>query len=674
MNPVTQAKKPQEIATINSETKKIPRVIYTEKEEEQLGIILAHADDAATQKRQKYIELDDMDYENWYIKAKKNSQAYIKPKLNDEDVQVVTGTSREKGNTVVATLLSYNLEADITAYDEFDNENRELGQSMEKMVRKSRELELPRYEVKRPLIYAELVNQGTVGVRETWDEYSIPDKELEKTSYSEDNVAFDKIKWKERLNKVYAFCNTTLLTGLEMYPGNIRQYFMELQPFFITRKVITYVEAKSMFGGWERFKYVSDMFTPNTDLDRDITYDDYQMIETEVKLVEFVMYYDKWTNTFQMLLNGIMMLPTGFPLSALTGVCEYPIAKGDGEMISPNFFFSRGIGAKTRMDQAMMDEMFKMMIIKTRKSYKPPMANKSNQDLGPNIYMPGKIIKGLDIDKLSPIGDTGGVTAAEFNMINFVKEVIDGKSMSSIMEGQAPAAQATARQLIMQKEQSMTKLGNIMLGIINLENRMAWLRIYNILKHWTEAIDKKVVTTRDGVEQSVNVYKTISVKDTIENGREGERIIDLTEDVPHENQVEAEEDLLSEVRNKPIRKTYINPKMLANLKYSWQVHITPTEKNTDDLKASMFEEFVTKALTVFAPAGKMPNIDYLGDRFAEVNDEDPDQVWMQQDAAGPQQGGLPPGAVPPQGQIPAQVAAGAQGPPKPSLNTVAQGA
>lgn len=625
MNPVDYKKKSKVIETVNDDGKKIPRVEYNKKEKEQLAMIQIDADHAATQKQQRYIELDDMDYETWYVKAKKASQAYIRPKENEEDVKVVTGTTREKGNTIVSMLLGYNLECDITAFDEDDNENRELGDAMEKMVRKSRELELPRYDVKKPLIYNELVYQGNAFVRESWDEYSMPEKELEKMEWSE-KVELDKIKWKERIDKVYAFCNTTLLTGLEVYPGNIRQYFMELQPYVITRKVITYSEAKSMFSGWERFKYVSDMFTPNTDLERNINYDDYQMIETEVKLVEFVQYYNKWTNTYQILLNGTLMLPVGFPMSAITGVCEYPISKGDGEMISPNFFFSRGIGAKTKMDQAILDEMFKMMIIKTRKSYKPPLANKGNYDIGPSVYMPGKIFKNIDPDKLKPIGDNLGVTPAEFDMTRFVKEIIDGKSISPIMEGQAPDRQVTARQIIEQKQQSMMKLGGIMLGILNLEQRMAWMRIYNILRHWTDVIDTRISGVKGGVE---NMYRTISVEDTLENGRKGEKIIDFTENIPTDEQVLAEEDLLSDIRNKPVRKVYIHPKMLRNLKYKWNVLIVPTEKNSDHLKAAVFEEFLTKVFTLFLPVGKVPNIDYLADRFAQVNNEDADQVWQQ---------------------------------------------
>ena len=103
------------------EEKEIKQVKYSDKELEQRGRIVKEADNARNQRMQSYMELDDMTYEEWYEGAKKASQAYIKPKENEEDVRVVTGTTREKGNTVVSTLLSYNLECDITAFDDDDH-------------------------------------------------------------------------------------------------------------------------------------------------------------------------------------------------------------------------------------------------------------------------------------------------------------------------------------------------------------------------------------------------------------------------------------------------------------------------------------------------------------------------------------------------------------------------
>ena len=604
--------------------KLIPRVKYTDAEKDQLSKIRNDCSNAAEQRSLKYIEFDGMDYETWYDKSKKASQGYIEPKINDEDVRVVTGTTREKGNILVNTFLNYNLEPDVTAYDDNDVEVAELGEVVEKMIRKSRRLEFPDWEVKRPMAYLEFVGQGNVHVEECWDGFSIPEKDLENFDWAE-GVDPKKIKWKKRLNKIYYECNTHIINGTDVFPGNARQFFMEMQPFMVLRRTLSLSAAQGMYENWERFKsvpkYAQDFVSK---MDTGQQYDDFQMIETDVDLVEEIRYFNKWTNEYQIMLNGVMMLPEGFPLSALIGLCEYPIAKGDCEPISVNFYWSRGVGSKLKTDQAMIDEMYKMMIIKTRKSYKPPLSNMTGQKIGTSIHLPGTIFEGLDPEKIKQIGEANGVTPAEFNMMQFVQGIIDEKSTSPSFEGQAPDTRATARQIIEQQQRSMVKIGIAILGIINLENRLAWLRLYNILKHWTDAQDQRISGAKAGIKAK---YRTIDMEDTLEDGQQGSRIIEFTEDMPSEQQVNAEADLISYKRKKNVQLHKINPKELKNLKYRWEINTIPTEKNTSDLKAALFSDYMKETLAIFAPLGKVPNIDYLADRHALVNQEDPNRIW-----------------------------------------------
>ena len=605
--------------------KQTPRVKYTEAELEQRGRIMEECTDAANQRSYEYTEFDGMSYEDWYARSKKASQGYIEPKTNDEDVRVVTGTTREKGNILVNTFLNYNFEPDVTAFDDNDVEVAELGEVVEKMIRKSRRLEFPDWEVKKPMVYLELVGQGNVHIEEAWDGFSIPEKEVEAFSW-EEGVDPRKIKWKNKLNKLYYECNTHLINGQDVFPGNVRQFFVELQPYMVLRRTLSYAVASSMYKDWERFKYVPRSFTQElvSEMDTEREYDDYQMLKTDVDLVEEIRYFNKWTNEYQVLLNGVMMLPEGFPLSALIGVCEYPIAKGDCEPISSQFYWSRGVGAKLKTDQAMIDEMYKMMIVKTRKSYKPPISNMTGQRIGASVHLPGTIFEGLDPEKIKQIGDANGVTPAEFNMMQFVQGIIDEKSTSPVFEGQAPDTRATARQIIEQQQRSMIKIGISMLGIINLENRMAWLRLYNILNHWTDAQDTRVDGTRDGVKSK---YRTIDMEDTLDDGQQGSRIIEFTEESVSPDQVNAEADLISYKRKKNVKLHKINPKELKGLKYRWEINTVPTEKNTSDLEAALFSDYMKESLAIFAPLGKVPNLDYLASRHALVNDEDPNQIW-----------------------------------------------
>jgi len=594
-------------------------VPYTEEELKARAGIINDCANAAKQRQLSFAEFDDMTYENWYWKARKAAAAYNEPKENAEDVKVVTGTTREKGNILVNTLLNYNLEADITAYDEDNLKVQELGELVEKMIRKSRRLEMPVWDVKRPLAYLELVSTGNVHVEECWEGYEIPQKQLEKFDWNE-GVNPAKIKWKKLLNKTYYECNSHVMSGLNVFPGNVRQYFVELQPFYVLRNVITRAETDSKYAGWTRLKYVPKNITahivPEMADSEFSSYNDYQMISTDVDQVEEIRYYNKWTNTYQVLLNGVCMLPAGFPLSSILGIEEYPIARGDCEPISIDFYWSRGVGAKNRVPQFLMDEMFRLMVLKTRKSYAPSYGNMTGQKIGQSIYLPSRIFNGLDPDKIKPIGDTSGVTPAEFNMMQFVKQVSDENTTDSIFQGQAPDTKATARQIVEQQQRSMVKIGMAMLGVINLENRMSWLRLYNILSNWTEKQDGR--------------YRKFSIEDTLENGQEGERIVEFTEELPTDEQTMLEEDLYKKKLNRNVRINRINPKILRNVKYRWEINSVPTEKNSSLTKQALYTDFLKETLAIFAPFGYMPNLQYLADRFAIVNNEDPNKVFPQQ--------------------------------------------
>lgn len=674
----------QKTYPLESKDQVVDRVKYTEKELEYRGMVIRKCQHAHNQRAQKWIELDDMDYETWYWKAKKANEAYIEPKKNDEEVKVVTGTTREKSGVLLSTLLNYNLEADITAYDDNDTASEELGWLMEAMVRKSRDLERPMYEEKRALIYKELVGQGNCFIEEQYMEYEIKEKEIEDLEWGE-GIDPKKIKWKEKLTKVYGYCNSKQINGLDLFAGNMREYFIELQPYIIIRRRLSRAEAEMLYSNWERWKYVPMELTNEVNTDDEDDYNDYQMIETEVDFVEEIRYMDKWNNEYMIMLNGVMMLPVGFPLSAMLGVCEYPVVKGDADPISSNFFYSRGVAAKTRMDQALVDEMYKMMIVKTRRSFKPPLGNMTGHTIGPEVFMPGKIIKGLNTEKLKPIFDSAGVTPAEFNMFQFVKGVIDQKTVAPIMEGQAANKGATAREVVEQKQQSMIKIGLPMLGVINMEKRLAWLRIYNILRNWTKPVDTRLEEVKEGIKEESDVYRTLDIDTEFENGENGKARIDMVDKEPQQpgqpfnakknfrtpEMLMAEEDFSQKYKGEKLRIVEINPKQLRSLKYKWQVNIEPTEKNTGMLKAAKFEEMITKIMQIFAPIQQMPNMEYVKKRWAILNGESPDKLWQQQQQGGgieqmmaQMQQGQPQGAPqgpPGGGQLTQQMLAGGGG-------------
>jgi len=619
---------------------------YTDVEKAFFGMITANLQQASDDREQNHTEFDDKTYtENWEGNAKA-ANAYIKPRVNATDVRITSGTTHEKENTILSFILNYNFEADVEAYDDEDREVKEIGQNMEDMIRKSRQLERPDYEMKRALILHELLSQGTVFVRDTFKETSIPQRVVDSFGKK-----FSEIKWSDRMEKIEKLCSMEYLTGLNVYLGNVREFFLEAQPFVGIRKLIPRSLAQSIFGDWERWKNVAltkqDLIPSSQDTDS-TPYNYWTLVDTDKDMVEVVEYFDKWSNQYMILLNGVMMFPVRegkrgpetMPLSSINGVSEYPIAKGDIEPISATFAYSKSIPNKTKVDQQVFDEMMKSIILKTRQSYEPPMANNTGRALSKKIFAPGTIHPDVNPEKLQPIVDTGGVTNGQFAATNFIKSIIDEKSVSPTFEGNPLSKRQTASEINKLQDQSIISLGVTILGVVLLEKKLAQLRLYNILKNWTDPIDTKLVTTKDGIKK-VNQFREISVDTQFEDGTQGERVISFTEDdLPTPTQINAEKTLLEVINGKKIRKTYINPHVLKSVYYTWYIEIVPTEKETGNLKAAMFEEFMMKSIQIFAPLGMVPNLEYLATRFAELNKENPDKVWSQpQQPQAPQPGG-----------------------------------
>jgi len=348
-----------------------------------------------------------------------------------------------------------------------------------------------------------------------------------------------------------------------------------------------------------------------------------------------------------------------FPLSGINGSQNYPIAKAVAEPI-PNFAYGKSIPAKTKVDQAIFDEMLKNLVIKTRKSNDPPMANNSGQTLSKRVLWAGNIEDDLDADRLKPIGDNPGVTQAEFNAMQFIQSIVDSKSVSPLMSGQSQQGNQTAREVLEQKKQSMINIGLSILGVTSLERQLAKLRLYNILKNWTEPIDK---------DTKGDVFRSFTIETSFEDGSEGTRQVIMTEEMPDEVQVYAEEQLEKMVKGKNVRKNYINPKLLRSFDFKWHIEINPTPKESNELRTAQFEESIQKIFQMFVPLGIMPNMDYVKTRWASNLHEDPDRLWAQQQMPQmPQQMPQPQGQ---QGQTQLSNQLTPNELPRPSVNTMA---
>lgn len=615
---------------------KIEPVEYSEEELKYRGYLIDRMERAREMREQEHDELDGMTYTDYFQTNARASNSYIPPRQNEKETRIVTGVTEGKVESMLSALLNLNLDPNITAYDEGNEEIEELGESFELLIKKSREIETPDYDVKRPLIYKECLDQGDVFVEEAFVEMKQIQKKMKK-GFKWQDVMKMKQTWDES-SYVHEECAIRLISGMNVYPGNIRDFYIDSQPYLFVRDYITYEEAEAMFGNWPRFQHVPAKLEHFNRSPDSSNYVDWTLLDIEPGFVEILRYYCKSNDTMQILLNGVMLLPVGFPMSALLGHCEYPIRKGSINPISKFFFYSKSVASKTKVDQAVLDEFLRLFIHKTQKSVKPSMANNTGRQLSSKIFDPAVIVNDIDPNKLQEIGKNEGVTNSEFAVFEMIKNGIDSKSVSPVFQGQDSGQSQTATEASILMKQSMQKLGPTIWGIMNLEKGMAWLRLHNILQNWTKAQDQKVSKLKGELK---DVFKRIEMDDSFEDGTEGTRVIEFSEEMPEPEQIYGMEKIMKR-RGKNVRMTFLDPKLIRETRINWKISITPTEKETDALDRAQFEQSLQTIAGVFAPMGKQPNWDYLGKVWSRKAKLDPDQIWVE---AQPQQPGLmqPPG-------------------------------
>lgn len=595
------------------------RIVYSEEEAKYRLNMFKKLQNARDDREKSHPEFDDMTYSQWYDTNKRSDFAYRAPKKNRREKRVATGLVREKDNVMLSTLLNYNFTPNIIAFDEDDVVINELGETMESLVIKSREMEDIKYTEKRKLIYREFIAQGDVFVEELWRETT-----------EHDRVDFSDIEWKpgdpisqaqfvDLPTRKFERAEVRMISGKKVFLGDIRQPYIQLQPRVFTFELITHEEAQSIYGGWDRFDKIPESIDNTVVADVAVQNGTYQELDWSVTPVPkgkvgVLKYQSRSENHYQIFLNGVPMLPMNFPLTKVSPDGHYTIIQGKNEDMQ-DFAYSKSQPSKNKVDEAILNEFTRLMIIKMEQSADPAKGSKSKKMYRNSDFDPGNIVYGVKKDDIWPIVNTNGITAGDFSFYQMIKQSIEEKSVNKSFAGAPQNDNATATQILTEKEQQLLKLGLTLDGIISLEIALTWKRIATICKHWTQMQDTQSSAVRQGMK---NVYRTIMI-DAEVGGEEVNRVIRFADSYPDQWEQMDEERKLSKKYGKKTTIMYLNPALLQMFKGKWYITMVPKERNNDKLSQMMFRQVVQDAFAMFGQ--ESVNIDYLKKRFASVFNE-----------------------------------------------------
>jgi len=585
-------------------------------------------------------EFQGKTYLQYFEENEKIAHTYPEPLKNDNEKQLSTGTIESKLNTLLAHLNNLNLTPIVNAFDRNNQSLRELGVAFTDIMAVTAEHDGNDDggdKEKRLARQRELLKQGTVFVQENWiTKYEIKKKLKEKYSGQFSNFS----GYSERLEKVFQGCSRELLYGPNVYLGDITAFSMNDQPYIFTVEQMHYDTAKTLYGTFENWKFVRPGVPDTTGTDttaavggRTIYDQKFRISNLKDDQVEVVKYQDPTRDEFMILINNEMMLPPGFPLSAVTPAGKFNVTKQTLYVINSQFAYGKSFvssGAVYALSKT-LDQMLRLFELKTRKSISPSYVNTTNRVIPAKVLNPGNITMGIPANALQAIGnESQGVTSSEFQIFQEIQGEIEKSTISNIFQGQQAKSGATATEIIEVQRQAKLTLGLIIAACTMLEVKIGYLRLWNIIGNWLNPVGAHA----DGTAR----YRSVTRNVAIEGSGKGDRmVIPIDGSLPSPEAIRALSLEDEQKKGYPVRRMYLTPKGVREAEIHWYITVEPREEESSAYFKLIFREMIGDAISLLQ-LGAQPNVEGMTDEFGKVYNVDKSKIF----AGGAI--GVPPGA------------------------------
>lgn len=600
-------------------------VNYSDTEKEYGSYLQKRLETGRNLRNQNHDGFDGMSYVTYYQTNSQGANSFISPKKNREDTNFVTGTTRQALLAYVSKINSLNISPEVKAFDKDNKQYVHVGTALEDSILQADEMDND--EEKRILRNYELFSQGTVFVGDSWiQRFQVQKKGFDAKSW---DGKIGTAKWTETTTKIFEGPSREIYPGLNVFLGKITEFDMEKQPYFFTTDYMHYDDAKTLFGEWERWKYVTRKVRYwNQSVPQTLYNNNWRLENTQENIVEVVIYRDVWSKEYMILLNGIMMMPPGFPLP--WSYRGYDVIKQVYEIITPNFAYGGSMVKRLKVSQQLENEFWRLAILKTQKSFQPPRGNMTGQVVGSRVFMPGKITPGVNPSLLPSLDENNqGVTQGEVDMMNMLSQNLKDNSIPNLGQADpgAGGSNTSATEVMQNKQQADTMMQLALHSSTQLEKKLAYLRLNIILENGF----KPIGTSADVSSMSIkNLFGQISRTTSIGGKGRGRRVTKISKTLPSSKDVYTEQTQMSKEENQPVKVVYLNPDELEQVRWNWMVITTPKEKETSELSRIMFGNMMGQAVQNFQ---QDLNLGYFEEKFSEAWNLNADKAFVQKSSS-----------------------------------------
>lgn len=340
-------------------------------------------------------------------------------------------------------------------------------------------------------------------------------------------VEFDalegKLKTKKETKVIYDNCFQEIVPVEDFYICNPYQPDIQKQPFVLWRKITTFQEAKAQYGHYNNFDFVkAGQYTVTAE--PSTFYRNSLSTELGKDQVEIILYFNRSTNKHIIMINGVPIYIGAIPFKD----GKYPFAKGIFEPFGNDFFWGAGFPNKIQGEQDAKNMFYNMAIDKSAASMLPYGLTSDLDDIiEDEVLAPNKIRKVGDINKWK-FDTLPGLSSSDVQMMQIIDRNIDENSGSSSGPSTSPrGGKLAARQILLQQQETMQRLGFSMNFLEDFERDRTELRISHLLQFLSIPKMSKI-TGEDGKTLNELVYRDIVLtSQKLSDGKTGNKVIKL---------------------------------------------------------------------------------------------------------------------------------------------------
>jgi len=548
---------------------------------DRLTNLKAHFTVADTIFSSSYEEFNDrslIDYQNDCQKIFNN---YTEPKSNDPAESwkstVKRGLSRNKVISIAAHITSTVLYPNIIAQNQEDSQDEEAAMIMRDLMEWSWE-ESKYARVFINTVIAALVNPAAI-IYEGYNEVKRPFKIIKEDG-----------SWKEEemIDDVYSGFQNLVVPVDELCIGNFYEENIQKQPFLIWKKYIDYEAAKIKYGNNKNFNdYVRPGIRTYYNDSEDTFYEQYDE-SFEDRLVEEIVYYNRFADLELRIVNGVLLDEPNRPMQRKDK--RYPFAKNGYEKIDEGkCFYYKSLIDKLKNDQEVLDKLYELIVNGTYLQVMPPLANFGSESVNSNVIIPGATINFQDPQgKLEPIG-TNRDLASGFNALQMVENSANEASQDPMQSGQSPKGSQTAFEIARLEQNAKTILGLYGKSIIELVEDFGELRLKTILEKMPISEASSILSSSGKIK-----FKSIIVSDREVDGKKKARRIDFTDSEDIENTDVY--DLYEEENKKNMSIAKVNVELFKKLNYKVKVNPDFVQPNSKAVQKALNLEAYDRAI------------------------------------------------------------------------------